>query len=110
MKQFQENRRYALIVGIVILITACTIIGLNLFSIRILSTIRAFANVESEYSKGQKDATRYLLSYLDSGDGLYFRKFQNEIAVPLGDRNARFGLQNGHTNAMIREGFLQGRN
>ncbi|HUH34058.1 MAG TPA: HAMP domain-containing sensor histidine kinase, partial [Daejeonella sp.] len=110
MKQFQENRRYALITSLVILLSAVIIIALNFFSIRILSTIRAFANVESEYSKGQKEATRYIISYLDTANNEYFRKFKDEIAVPIGDSVARIGLQNNQSKSNIREGFLRGRN
>ena len=110
MKQFRENRRYALITSLVILLSAVIIISLNYFSIRILSTIRAFANVESEYSKGQKEATRYIISYLDTANRQYFLKFKNEIAVPIGDSIARSGLQNNESKSKIREGFLQGRN
>jgi signal transduction histidine kinase len=110
MKQFRENRRYALITGLAILLSAMTIIGLNYFSIRILSAIRAFANVESEYSKGQKDATRLLISYLNTGNSEYFKKFEDEIAVPIGDSLARIGLQQGHNREKVQEGFIQARN
>jgi signal transduction histidine kinase len=110
MKQIQENRRYAFIIGMVIVISAATIIGLNYFSIRILSAVRAFANVESEYSKAQKDAARYLLSYLDTANSDYFRKFEDEIAVPIGDSIARIGLQKGYSPKTIKEGFLLARN
>ena len=110
MKHFKENRRYALSVGIVILFSAISIIALNYASIRILSAIRAFANVESEYSKGQKEATRSLIAYLDSADSRYFRKFEDEIAIPIGDSIARVGLQNGSERKTIEQGFLQARN
>ena len=110
MKQFKENRRYALSIGIVILLSAASIIALNYASIRILSAIRAFANVESEYSKGQKEATRSLIAYVDSADSWYFRKFKDEIAIPIGDSLARVGLQNKSDRKLIKEGFLQARN
>lgn len=110
MGPLQENRRYALIIGTVILISTASIIGLNYFSIRILSAIRAFSNVESEYSKGQKEATRSLISYLDTANSQYYRLFENEIAIPIGDSMARVGLQQGLTEAKIHEGFLQARN
>ena len=110
MKQFKENRRYALSIGIVILLSASAIIGLNYASIRILSAIRAFANVESEYSKGQKEATRTLIAYLDSADSKYFRQFEDEIAIPIGDSLARVALQNRSGKEAIRRGFLQARN
>ncbi len=110
MGPLQENRRYALIIGIVILISAASIIGLNYLSIRILSAIRAFSNVESEYSKGQKEATRALIIYLDSADSRYYRLFENEIAIPIGDSIARTGLQHQLSNAEVHSGFLQARN
>ncbi|NEU10384.1 HAMP domain-containing histidine kinase [Flavihumibacter sp. R14] len=110
MKQFEENRRYAFSIGIVILFCAASIFALNYASIRILSAIRAFANVESEYSKGQKEATRSLISYLDSADSYYFRKFEDEIAIPIGDSLARVGLLEGAGKEVIKSGFLQARN
>ena len=110
MKKIHENHRYALIIGMVVVVSAFTIIGLNYFSIRILSAVRAFANVESEYSKGQKEATRYLISYLDTANSDYFRKFEDEIAVPIGDSMARVGLQKGYSRKSIKEGFMMARN
>ena len=110
MKQFPENRRYALIIGIVILISTATIIGLNYFSIRTLSAIRAYAKVESEYSKSQKDASGLLISYLNTNNNEYFQKFSGEIAVPIGDSMARVGLKLNLADSKIKEGFLQGRN
>src|SRR5512141_3122948 len=110
MKQFPENRQYALIIGIVILISTATIIGLNYFSIRTLSAIRAYAKVESEYSKSQKDASGLLISYLNTNNNEYFQKFSDEISVPIGDSLARVGLKMNHSEATIIQGFLQGRN
>ena len=110
MKALQENRRYAIIIGMVILFSSGLLIGLNYFSIRILSAVRAFANVESEYSKGQKEATRALISYLDSANSAYYKLFEREIAVPIGDSIARIGLQKDYEKPVIIEAFLQGRN
>jgi signal transduction histidine kinase len=110
MKKFPENRRYALIIGIVILISTATIIGLNYFSIRTLSAIRAYAKVESEYSKSQKDASGLLISYLNSNNKEYYQKFSAEIAIPIGDSMARAGLKLNLADSKIAQGFLQGRN
>ena len=110
MKALQENRRYAIIIGIVILFSCASLIGLNYFSIRILTAIRAYSNVESEYSKAQKEATRALVSYLYSANSDYYKTFEHEINVPISDSLARVALRDDIDEANISENFLQGRN
>ncbi|MEO8312196.1 MAG: PAS domain S-box protein [Caldimonas sp.] len=80
-------------------------------SIDVLSSVRAYVTGESLYSKGQKDAQIYLLDYAEYHKEDDYRRFQQSLAVPLGDRFAREALQRPNPDlALAREGFLQGGN
>lgn len=106
----ETHKRYLLVISVIILSSSSLIIGLNYYSIKILSSIRAYVNGESEYSKGQKNATRYLLDYIETCDLQSYISFKTELAVPIGDSIARQGLQKGKSDDLIAKGFLQGRN
>src|SRR5258705_12092306 len=81
------------------------------FSIYLLSSVRAYVTGESLYSKGQKDAQIYLLDYAQYHKEDDYRRFQQALAVPLGDRIAREALQQPDPDlALARSGFLQGGN
>jgi hypothetical protein len=45
-------------------VASAAIFVVNYYSIKILSGTRAYINGESEYSKGQKDASAYLTNYI----------------------------------------------
>jgi signal transduction histidine kinase len=94
----------------VVMIAAFSMIIINYFTIKILSTARAYVAGESFYSKGQKDAARNLILFVNSGDALYWNSFIEELSVPIGDSLARVGLLRGDDRARIEEGFLAGRN
>ena len=80
-------------------------------SIDVLSSVRAYVTGESLYSKGQKDAQIYLLDYAEYHKEDDYRRFQQALAVPLGDRLAREALQRPDPDlAAARDGFLQGGN
>ena len=80
-------------------------------SIELLSAVRAYVTGESLYSKGQKDAQIYLLDYAQYRREEDYRRFQQALAVPLGDRIAREELQRPEPDlAIARSGFLQGGN
>jgi PAS domain S-box-containing protein len=91
------------------------VIGLQvlvaMFSIDLLSAVRAYVTGESLYSKGQKDAQIYLLDYVDSQREDDYQRFLHALAEPLGDRVAREELQKPQPDlAVVRRGFLQGGN
>ena len=75
-----------------ILVASCVLIGINYYTIKILSGVRAYINGESEYSKGQKDALLYLYTYIETGDKGYMQSFDKSIEVPMGDNMARKSL------------------
>jgi PAS domain S-box-containing protein len=82
-----------------------------LFSIDLLSSVRAYVTGESLYSKGQKDAQIHLLAYIESQRDEDYRRFHASLAEPLGDRMAREALQRPQPDLQrARQGFLQGGN
>ncbi|WP_207426382.1 sensor histidine kinase KdpD [Pedobacter sp. SYSU D00535] len=105
-----NQRRSILIIAGIILFSSGIIISLNYYSIKILSSIRAYVNKESHYSKAQKDATRYLIDYIQTSDIKSYEEFKHYLAVPIGDSLARVGMQQGADEEQIRRGLLQGRN
>ncbi|MBL8485167.1 MAG: EAL domain-containing protein [Rhodocyclaceae bacterium] len=81
-----------------------------LTSMTILSAGRAYVSGESSWSKAQKSAVRHLLDYARSGDQADFDLYLGEIAVPLGDRQARLELLKPVPDLdSVRSGFAAGR-
>ncbi len=77
----------------------------------VLSSARAYVGGESLYSKGQKNAVRWLGQYVRSGEEGDYRHFVDALAVPLGDRAAQLELEKAKPDyALVRQGFLQGGN
>ncbi|MDB5119276.1 MAG: integral rane sensor signal transduction histidine kinase [Sphingobacteriales bacterium] len=106
----EKDKKYTLFIALIILFSSFSIIVLNYFSIKILSSIRAYVNGESQYSKAQKDASSYLTNYINSPDDYYYHLFTKELQVPIGDRIAREAVQYKLGYDKVRKGFLQGRN
>ena len=95
---------------IIVLLSCSSLIITNYFTIKILSTARAYVNGESHYSKGQKDATRHLITYLYTKDSIQWKLFKEELSVPKGDGIARIGLTNNGDIKTIKDGLRAGRN
>ncbi|MFH6990242.1 sensor histidine kinase [Flavobacterium collinsii] len=95
---------------IIVIISCALLICINFFTIKILSANRAYVNGESHYSKGQKDAARYLIMYLFTKDPYQWKLFSQELKVPQGDGVARRTLLNEGDTEIARQGFLTGRN
>jgi signal transduction histidine kinase len=93
-----------------ILFVSFLLIVTNFYTIKVLSTVRAYINGESEYSKGQKDASLYLVTYVESEDSSYWTAFNKSLAVPKGDNIARNSLLNHEDDEIARQAFLMGRN
>src|SRR5262249_6209320 len=92
-----------------------TVIGLQVLvaalSIDLLSAVRAYVTGESLYSKGQKDAQIHLLDYADFEREEDYARFEQALAVPLGDRLAREELQKPRPDLdTVRRGFALGGN
>ncbi len=79
------------------------------FSIELLSTIRAWVGGEGLYSKGQKNAIFYLSQYALSGSQEDFHLYEVAIRFPLGDYEARLALERHPPDiAAARAGFAEG--
>jgi hypothetical protein len=82
-----------------------------LFSLSILSSLRAYVGGEGLWSKAQKDAVFHLYRYGVSGIDKDYELFQRFMRVPIGDaRTRRELLMDTRDMDAARQGFLEGRN
>ncbi len=83
--------------------------ALAVFSLQLVTSLRAYVTGESLWSKGQIDATYFLNRYIDTGNPAFFVRYKSALEVPLGDRAARLALeQRPPDHAAARDGFLRG--
>lgn len=108
LKNFRFPNVFILI--LVVFISCALLICINFFTIKILSANRAYVNGESHYSKGQKDASRHLITYLFTKNPAQWKLYLEELKVPQGDGIARVTLLKAGDNKIARKGFLTGRN
>ena len=102
-----KRRGSAIVFVMAILLLALLCSGI----VGVLSSARAYAGGESLYSKGQKNAVRWLGRYLRSGEEGDYQRYLDALAVPLGDRTAQLELEKAHPDyALVRRGLLQGGN
>lgn len=99
-----------IVLFVLVLLASTVLIFINYYTIKTTSAVRAYINGESEYSKGQKDALLYLLTYVQTGDQQYWPIFRNSLNIPIGDNLARRALVNNGNTETIKEGFLMGKN
>ncbi len=66
---------------------------LAISSLHILGAMRAFSSGESQWSKGQKDATYALARYAVSGDPAAYDQFHQGLHIPMSDMRARLMLE-----------------
>ncbi|MGC4040532.1 MAG: HAMP domain-containing sensor histidine kinase [Flavobacterium sp.] len=76
----------------IIFISCTLLIFINYFTIKILSANRAYVNGESHYSKAQKDAARYLITYIWNKNPAQWESFKTELSVPQAIGTARLHL------------------
>lgn len=95
---------------LIVFVSCALLICINFFTIKTLSANRAYVNGESHYSKGQKDASRHLITYLYTKDEKQWKLYLEELKVPQGDGIARITLLKAGDNEVARKGFLIGRN
>jgi len=108
LKNFRFPNVFILI--LIVFISCALLICINFFTIKILSANRAYVNGESHYSKGQKDASRHLITYLFTKNRTQWKLYLEELKVPQGDGIARITLLKAGDNKVARKGFLVGRN
>jgi hypothetical protein len=73
-------------------ILAMTLTAFTMFAITIVSGVRAYVAGEGLYAKYQKDAVFYLRRYVQTANEADYKKFSDDIVVPLADGNARRAL------------------
>lgn len=80
-------------------------------SLDTMSGLRAYVAAESLWSKAQKEAVDHLEQYARTGNEDAYGKYLSEIAVPLGDQQARIALEAATPDLSVaRQGFRAGRN
>lgn len=85
--------------------------AIAVFSLEVMSSVRAYVAGEAIWSRSQKNAVYVLNLYLRSGDASQFAQYQASLAVPIGDEFARWALERDPIDVeTARIGFLQGGN
>ena len=81
-------------------------------SLQLLNGMRAFSTGESQWSKGQKDATFALSRYVNTGNESAYNDYLAALNVPMSDMQARELMEvNGEdTHQQASQLLLQGRN
>src|SRR3984957_13783700 len=99
-----------IIVGVFIAIVICVFL-LGMLRSEILAGVRAYVGGEGLWSKAQKRAVISLNAYAASHADTDYQHYLAEIAVPIGDKQARLELQRSSPDmAVVQRGFVQGRN
>ena len=82
----------------------------NYFSFHVLSSARAYINVESHYARSHKNASRNLLLYIYLQDPAYYKKFEKHINVPIQNGTARTMLVQNKDKLSIKKILLEAGN
>jgi diguanylate cyclase (GGDEF)-like protein len=91
-------------------IVLCLLILAN-FSFGLLSSVRAYVGGESLWSKAQKDAVFHLQNYASSRSREELTHFRADIAIPLGDHEARLEMDKSEPDfEKVRQDFILGGN
>lgn len=102
---------HTVFIPLAIVVLSCSLLILvNLLTIKILYSSRAYVNGESHYSKAQKESTRHLTTYLFTKEKKHWLAYNTEIKVPMGDRAARIALLNNRSTTEVKKGLSAGRN
>jgi len=109
-RQLPVARKLLTIVGVFVAIVLC-VFYLDMFRSEVLSAVRAYVGGEGLWSKAEKRAALNLTAYAESREESDYQAYLSEIAVPLGDKQARLQLQRARPDmALVYQGFVQGRN
>jgi PAS domain-containing protein len=103
-------RKLLVIVSVFVAIVVC-VFYLGVLRSEILSGIRAYVGGEGLWSKAEKRAVFSLTKYAESHSESDYQQYLTEIAVPLGDTQARLQLERPTPDMLVvNQGFVQGRN
>jgi signal transduction histidine kinase len=92
-----------------VLLVSISLLLINYYTIEILSGVRAYINGESYYSKGENNASRNLLTYLDTGEEIHWKHYNENIQINLGDGKALEMLTKGNITE-AKKNLLLGKN
>lgn len=107
-KDLSVSKKLYAVVGVMALLIATELFTL-LFAMETLSAVRTFVGGEGLWSKGQKNAIHHFQRYAQTRDPKYWELYQQSLAIPAGDHQARLELEKPvHDYAKIREGFSRG--
>ena len=102
-------RKLLIIVGVFVAIVIC-VFFLGVLRSEILTGVRAYVGGEGLWSKAEKRAVLSLTRYAETHAEADYQQYLDEIAVPLGDKQARLQLQLASPDMnVVRQGFIQGR-
>jgi nitrogen-specific signal transduction histidine kinase len=104
------KKRTGRILMLIVILASAGMIVMNYYTIKILSAARAYINGESQYSKGQKDASAHLINFIYLEDAADYTSFEQSISVPEGDHIARIALSVNNNAGLAKMGFLQAKN
>lgn len=109
-KNISISKKLYFVVGIMALLIAVELFTL-FFSLRTLSSVRAFVAGEGLWSKAQKNAFYNLQKYARTYNNDDYLEFKKSMAVPLGDHKTLMELLKANLDMeKARQGFLEGRN
>ena len=109
-RRLPVSRKLLMIVGVFVAIVVC-VFYLGVLRSDILSGVRAYVGGEGLWSKAEKRAALSLTDYASSHSENDYQQYLAEIAVPIGDKQARLQLQSSSPDMeLVRQGFVQGRN
>ncbi|HNP07766.1 MAG TPA: hypothetical protein PKN99_09060, partial [Cyclobacteriaceae bacterium] len=103
MKDVKSLPLWGLLVSI--FVSSIVLIVINYYTLKTMSSVRAYINGESNYSKGEKDATQSLISYMHTQNPKDWEDFIRNIRIPQGDSIVRVTLLEGGSIDTVREGF-----
>ncbi len=110
LRNLSITAKLAVIVG-TLTAAIVAVLAFAVFSSYINTGVRAYVGGEGRYSNGQRDAVFFLTRYARYHDEKDYQKYQQAIAMPLGDRQARLELQKPSFDySVAAQGFVGGGN
>jgi PAS domain S-box-containing protein len=110
-RRLPPTERQALVSTGLVAVVVCTLFVLTYLGLDALTAVRAYVNGEGLWSKAQKMAVADLERFARSEDPDDFESFLNNLAVTLGDRQARLELERPEPDMeRVTDGFLTGGN
>jgi two-component system, cell cycle sensor histidine kinase and response regulator CckA len=107
---FPVDKKLLVVVSIFVAIVLC-VFYVGALRSEILSGIRAYVGGEGLWSKAEKRAVLNLTTYAASRSESDYQQYLENIAIPLGDQQARMQLELPNPDMrLVSQGFVEGRN